>query len=78
MDYDNAKKPRSDQQQQRRSRAVVLLLVLTNAASILVFFGVGAALHAHVGRRYPALHPWGSSKSTWILRNSITSKIQER
>ena len=78
MDYDNAKKPRSDQQRRRRSRAVVLLLVLTNAASILVFFGVGAALHAHVGRRYPALHPWGSSKSTWILRNTITGKIQER
>ncbi|XP_039817313.1 probable methyltransferase At1g29790 [Panicum virgatum] len=64
MDYDNAKKPRSDQQQQqqRRSRAVVLLLVLTNLASILVFSGAGAALHAHVGRRYPALHAWGSSK----------------
>ena len=64
MDYDNAKKPRSDQQQQQRrsSRVVVLLLVLTNAASILVFSGAGAALHAHVGRRYPALHAWGSSK----------------
>ena len=63
MDYDNAKKPRSDQQQQqRRSRAVVLLLVLTNLASILVFSGAGAALHAHVGRRYPAVHAWGSSK----------------
>ncbi|XP_025822175.1 uncharacterized protein LOC112897983 [Panicum hallii] len=61
MDYDNAKKPRSDQQR-RRSRAVVLLLVLTNLASILRFSGVGAALHAHVGRRYPAVHAWGSSK----------------
>ncbi|RLM60364.1 hypothetical protein C2845_PM14G00920 [Panicum miliaceum] len=60
-DYDNAKKPRSDQQR-RRSRAVVLLLVLTNLASILLFSGAGAALHAHVGRRYPAVHAWGSSK----------------
>ena len=41
---------------------MVLLLVLTNLASILVFSGAGAALHAHVGRRYPALHAWGSSK----------------
>ena len=62
MDYDNAKKPRSDQQRRRRSRAVVLLLVLTNAASILVFSCAGAALHAHVSRRYPAVHAWGSSK----------------
>ncbi|KAK8450764.1 hypothetical protein SEVIR_6G088800v4 [Setaria viridis] len=67
MDYDIGKKPRPDQhhqqQQQRRSRAVVVLLFLTNAASILVFSGAGAALHAHVGRRYPAaVHAWGSSK----------------
>ncbi|OEL30983.1 hypothetical protein BAE44_0007998 [Dichanthelium oligosanthes] len=65
MDYDNAKKPREHQQQQqrRRSRAVVLLLVLTNAASILLFSGAGAALHAHVGRHYPAVvNAWGSAR----------------
>ncbi|CAD6266388.1 unnamed protein product [Miscanthus lutarioriparius] len=61
MDYDNDKKPR--EQQARRSRMTMLLLILSNAASILIFSGAGAALHAHVGRHYPAVvHAWGSAK----------------
>ena len=75
MDYDNDKKPR--EQQARRSRTTMLLLILSNAASILIFSGAGAALHAHVGRHYPAVvHAWGSAKllsgsvdgSTWLTQ----------
>nr|CAB3481902.1 unnamed protein product [Digitaria exilis] len=63
-DYDNAKKPRSSdhQQQQRRSRAMILLLILTNTTSILVFSGAGAALHAQIGKHYPSIATWGSTK----------------
>ncbi|KAL6857141.1 hypothetical protein ACP4OV_018523 [Aristida adscensionis] len=61
MDYDTSKnKPRERSQ---RSRALVLALVLTNAASILVFSGAGAALHARVGGYLPAaVQSWGSGK----------------
>ncbi|AQK78288.1 S-adenosyl-L-methionine-dependent methyltransferase superfamily protein [Zea mays] len=62
MGYDNDKKPR-EQQARRPSTATMFLLVLTNAASVFVFSGAGAALHAHVGRRYPAVvHAWSSAK----------------
>ncbi|KAJ1266930.1 hypothetical protein BS78_07G017600 [Paspalum vaginatum] len=58
-EYDNAKKTR---EQRKPTRAVLLLLVLTNLCSVLVFSGAGAALHSHIGRRYPAVHAWGSAK----------------